>query len=407
MRLADHDDGRVISINTNHHKTNQETTMKPVFAAVAAATLMAVAQGAVAQIKIGITVSETGPAASLGKVEKNTLMLLPKNIGEHSVQYVMLDDASDTTIAVRNARKLVGDDKVDAIIGSTTTPNSIAITEVAAETGTPLMAMGAGAAIVQPVDNKTKWVFKPVQNDGMMVHAIVEHMVKTGMKKIGYIGFSDATGEGYWNALVPLAEKAGLELVASERYQRTDTSVTGQILKLTAAQPNAILIAASGTPAALPQKALKERGYAGRIYQTHGVANNDFLRVCGKDCEGTYLPVGPLLVAEQLPDSPSRRVSMDISARYEQAYGKGSVTTFISNAYDSYLLLEHAIPTALKSAKPGTREFRQALRDALEATKDFSGTQGVYNMSAQDHVGLDDRARVIVRIQNGAWVVDK
>lgn len=381
--------------------------MKPVFAAVAAATLMAVAQGAVAQIKIGITVSETGPAASLGKVEKNTLMLLPKSIGEHSVQYVMLDDASDTTIAVRNARKLVGDDKVDAIIGSTTTPNSIAITEVAAETGTPLMAMGAGAAIVQPVDDKKKWVFKPVQNDGMMVHAIVEHMVKTGMKKIGYIGFSDATGEGYWNALVPLAEKAGLELVASERYQRTDTSVTGQILKLTAAQPDAILIAASGTPAALPQKALKERGYAGRIYQTHGVANNDFLRVCGKDCEGTYLPVGPLLVAEQLPDSPSRRVSMDISARYEQAYGKGSVTTFISNAYDSYLLLEHAIPTALKSAKPGTREFRQALRDALEATKDFSGTQGVYNMSAQDHVGLDDRARVIVRIQNGAWVVDK
>ena len=381
--------------------------MKPVFAAVAAATLMAVAQGAVAQIKIGITVSETGPAASLGKVEKNTLMLLPKSIGEHSVQYVMLDDASDTTIAVRNARKLVGDDKVDAIIGSTTTPNSIAITEVAAETGTPLMAMGAGAAIVQPVDNKKKWVFKPVQNDGMMVQAIVEHMVRKGMKKVAYIGFSDATGEGYWNALVPLADKAGLELVASERYQRTDTSVTGQILKLMAAQPDAILIAASGTPAALPQKALKERGYAGRIYQTHGVANNDFLRVCGKDCEGTYLPVGPLLVAEQLPDSPSRRVSMDISARYEQAYGKGSVTTFISNAYDSYLLLEHAIPTALKSAKPGTREFRQALRDALEATKDFSGTQGVYNMSAQDHVGLDDRARVIVRIQDGGWVVDK
>lgn len=381
--------------------------MKPIFAAMAVTGLMVMAQGAAAQIKIGITLSETGPAASLGKVEKNTLMLLPERIGDHSVQYIMLDDASDTTIAVRNARKLVGDDKVDAIIGSTTTPNSIAITEVAAETGTPLMAMGAGAAIVQPVDDKKKWVFKPVQNDGMMVEAIVEHMVKTGMKKIGYIGFSDATGEGYWQALVPLAEKAGLELVASERYQRTDTSVTGQILKLTAAQPDAILIAASGTPAALPQKALKERGYKGRIYQTHGVANNDFLRVCGSDCEGTYLPVGPLLVAEQLPDSPSRQQSMDISARYEQAYGKGSVTTFISNAYDSYLLLENAIPTALKSAQPGTREFRQALRDALEATKDFSGTQGVYNMSAQDHVGLDDRARVIVRIQGGQWVVDK
>lgn len=381
--------------------------MKLTLTAMLAAALMAVAHSASAQIKIGITVSETGPAASLGKVEKNTLMLLPDRIGDHSVQYVLLDDASDTTIAVRNTRKLVADENVDAIIGSTTTPNSIAMTEVAAETGTPLMAMGAGAAIIQPMDDKKKWVFKPVQNDGMMVQAIVEHMVRKGMKKVAYIGFSDATGEGYWNALVPLADKAGLELVASERYQRTDTSVTGQILKLMAAQPDAILIAASGTPAALPQKTLKERGYKGAVYQTHGVANNDFLRVCGKDCEGTYLPVGPLLVAAQLPDSASRQVSMDISARYEQAYGKGTVTTFISNAYDSYLLLEHAVPLALQSAKPGTPQFRAALRDALEATSDFSGTQGVYNMSAQDHVGLDERARVVVRIENGGWVVDK
>lgn len=381
--------------------------MKRVLVAALAVGAIAVSQGAYAQIKIGITVSATGAAASLGKVEKNVLQMLPPTIDGNKVEYIILDDASDTTTAVKNTRKLVSEDKVDAIIGSTTTPNSIAMTEVVAESGTPLLAMGAGAAIVAPMDSKKKWVFKPVQNDGMMVEAIVEHMANTGVKKVGYIGFSDATGEGYWNALRPLADKAGLQVVANERFQRTDTSVTGQILKLLAAKPDAIFIAASGTPAALPQKVLKERGYSGKIYQTHGVANNDFLRVCGKDCEGTYLPVGPLLVVEQLPDSPSKKLSLDVIAKYEQAYGAGSRTTFISNAYDSFLLIQQAIPQALKKAKPGTPEFRAGLRDALEATHDFSGTQGVYNMSATDHVGLDKRARVIVQIRDGAWVPAK
>lgn len=381
--------------------------MKRVLVAALAVGAIAVSQGAYAQIKIGITVSATGAAASLGKVEKNVLQMLPPTIDGNKVEYIILDDASDTTTAVKNTRKLVSEDKVDAIIGSTTTPNSIAMTEVVAESGTPLLAMGAGAAIVAPMDSKKKWVFKPVQNDGMMVEAIVEHMANTGVKKVGYIGFSDATGEGYWNALRPLADKAGLQVVANERFQRTDTSVTGQILKLLAAKPDAIFIAASGTPAALPQKVLKERGYSGKIYQTHGVANNDFLRVCGKDCEGTYLPVGPLLVVEQLPDSPSKKLSLDVIAKYEQAYGAGSRTTFISNAYDSFLLIQQAIPQALKKAKPGTPEFRAGLRDALEATHDFSGTQGVYNMSATDHVGLDKRARVIVQIRDGAWVLAK
>lgn len=381
--------------------------MKSTIAATVALLVLGLSQAASAQIKIGISVSETGPAASLGQVEKNTLQLLPSKLGDQTVQYLILDDKSDTTTAVKNARKLANDDRVDAIIGSTTTPNSIAMTEVAAETGTPLMAMGAGAAIVEPVDGNKKWVFKTVQNDAMMVQAIVTHMARTGMKKIGYIGFSDATGEGYWKALEPMAAKAGLQIVGSERFQRTDTSVTGQVLRLVAAHPDAILIAASGTPAALPQKTLKERGYGGRIYQTHGVANNDFLRVCGKDCEGTYLPVGPLLVADQLPDSPSRDISLGIISRYEKAYGAGTATTFISNAYDSFLLLSNAIPSALAVAKPGTREFRSALRDALEATHEYSGTQGVYNMTPTDHVGLDDRARVIVRIHDGKWIVDK
>ncbi|WP_036594255.1 ABC transporter substrate-binding protein [Ottowia thiooxydans] len=367
-------------------------------------TLTATATLAFSQVKIGVTVSETGPAASLGIVEKRTLQLLPDTLGGEKVEYIILDDASDTTAAVRNARRLTSEDKVDALIGSTTTPNSLAMLDVAAEFGTPMIAMGAGAAIVEPMDARRRWAFKAVHNDGMMVDAIVEHMVKKGVKTVGYIGFADATGEGYWTRLKSQADANGLKIVANERYGRGDNSVTAQALKIASANPDAVLIAASGSPAALPQISLKERGYKGVIYQTHGVANNDFLRVAGASAEGTYLPVGPLLVADQLPaDSAVGKIGRDVIKRYEQKHGEGSRTTFISNAYDPYLLLDSAVRIAVKKAKPGTPEFRSALRDALESTKEFAGSQGYYNMTASDHVGLDKRSRYIVRIESGKW----
>jgi branched-chain amino acid transport system substrate-binding protein len=366
--------------------------------------LLALPGAANAQVKIGITVSETGPAASLGIVEKNVMDLLPSKIAGQDIQYIILNDNSDTTTAVQNARKLTNESNVDAIIGSTTTPNCLAVTEVAAETQTPLLAMGAGAAIVEPMNEKKRWVFKPVHNDGMMVEAIVAHMAKTGVKKLGYIGFADATGEGYWAALQPLAKKYGIEIVANERYNRTDTSVSGQTLKLIGPSPDAILIAAFGTPAALPQLALRERNYRGAIYQTHGVANNDYLRVSGKSAENVILPLGPLLVADQLPDdNPAKKVSLDIIAQYESKFGPNSRTTFISNAYDSYLLIANALPVALAKAKPGTKEFRAALRDAIEATRNFAGTQGIYNITPDNHVGIALDSVVMVTVKDGRW----
>ena len=378
--------------------------MKTSFRTLAAIAVLAAASVANAQIKIGVTVSATGPASSLGAVEQNVFTLLPEKIGDTPVRLIVLDDASDPSRAVQNARKLTQEEHVDILIGSTTTPGSLAISEVAAETGTPMLAMGAGATIVEPMNKVRHWVFKPVHNDSMMVEAIIEHMRKSGVKTVGYIGFADATGEGYFKMLEPLAAKANIRVVASERYERSDSSVTGQIIKIVGAKPDAVFIAAFGTPAALPQLSLAERRYGGRIYQTHGVANNDFLRVAGKSAEGTFLPVGPLLVSDQLSAShPSRAISQSIIAKYEQKYGAGSRNTFISNAYDAYLLAAHAVPTALTKASPGTKEFRSALRDALEATRDYSGTQGIYNMSATDHVGLDQRSRVMVRIENGHW----
>jgi branched-chain amino acid transport system substrate-binding protein len=267
-----------------------------------------------------------------------------------------------------------------------------------------MISMAASVRIVEPVDAKKRWVFKTPQNDIMMSLAIAEHMANAGVKSVGFIGFSDAYGEGWFQEFGKVAELKKLTIVANERYARTDTSVTGQVLRLQAAKPDAILIAGSGTPAALPQKSLKERGYTGKIYQTHGVANADFLRVGGKDLEGTILPAGPVLVAEQLPAThPVKKSAMAYVAAYEAAYGKGSVSTFGAHAWDTGVLLAAAIPAALKKAQPGTPEFRVALRDALEQVKDAAGAHGIFNMSPTDHLGLDQRARVTVTIENGKW----
>lgn len=373
-----------------------------------AAILSTLATGALADINVGVTLSATGPAASLGIPEKNTIELLPKTIAGQKINYIVLDDASDTTTAVKNAKKLISESKVDIVIGSTTTPNSLAMIDVAAETETPMIAMAASARIVDPMDDKRKWVFKTPQNDAQMSTAIIEHMTNNNIKTVAYIGFSDAYGEGWWNEFSKLAEVRKIKVVANERFNRVDTSVTGQVLKVLAAKPDAVLIGGAGTPAALPQKSLKEKGYKGLIYQTHGVANNDFLRVCGKDCEGTVLPTGPMLVAEQLPaDNPVKKSASEYVSKYEAAYGKGSVSSFGGYAWDAGLLLANAIPGALKKAKPGSREFRLALRDALETTRNLPAAHGVFNMSANDHLGFDQRARVMVSIQNGAWKLVK
>jgi branched-chain amino acid transport system substrate-binding protein len=293
------------------------------------------------------------------------------------------------------------------IVGSTVTPNSLAMVDVVAEAETPMISMAASARIVDPANPKTRWVFKTPQSDSLMADAIAVHMKANGVKTLGYIGFNDAYGESWLAEIKRSAQTAGIRVVAEEKYNRNDASVTGQVLKLVAANPDAILIGASGTPGATPQKELVARHYKGKIYQTHGVANPDFLRVCGADCNGTLLPIGPMLVFEQLPESnPVKKVAAKYITQYEAKYGKDSRTTFGGHAYDSFVLLEHAIPEALKKAKPGTKEFRSALRDALEKA-DVVGTHGVFVMSPQNHNGLDERAVVMITIDNGKWVLAK
>ncbi|TDR94883.1 ABC transporter substrate-binding protein [Enterovirga rhinocerotis] len=366
---------------------------------------LAFATGVSAQtVKVGMTVSTTGPAASLGIPEANTAKLYAKEIGGVPVEVVVLDDGSDTTKGVANTRKLLTDDKADVIIGSSTTPVSLAMIEVVSDIKAPMISLAASAAIVSPMDEKRRWVFKTPQNDRLMADAIADHMKGAGVKKVAFIGFNDAYGDGWLNVFGPAAKSRGIELVATERYARSDTSVTGPILKVMAAKPDVVLVAGSGTPAALPQKTLKERGFKGVIYQTHGAANGDFLRVGGKDVEGTILPAGPVLVAAQLPDSnPTKKAGLEYTKQYEAMFGAGTTNTFGAHANDAFALLAAALPVATKTAKPGTPEFRAALRDALEGLKDVVYSQGVVTMTKDDHVGQDKRARVMVTIENGAW----
>jgi branched-chain amino acid transport system substrate-binding protein len=353
-----------------------------------------------AEINVGISLSATGPAASLGIPEKNTFALLPTTIAGEKINYILLDDATDATQATKNARKFVTENKADLIIGSSSVPPSLAIAEVANETATPLITMS-------PIDlagEKNKWVFRTPQHNAIMAKSLADHMKANKVKTIGFIGYADGYGESWLREMTAAAKAAGLQISVVERFNRTDTSVTGQVLKLVSARPDVVLIAASGTPSAMPQMALADRGYKGQIYQTHGTATREFIRVGGKAVEGTILPVGPVVVAAQLPDShPSKKPGLEYTRLYEEKYGAGSLSSFGAYAYDAYRIVAAAIPVALKKAKPGTAEFRAALRDAIESEREIVGSQGVFNMSASDHFGLDARSRVLVRVDKGDW----
>jgi len=376
-----------------------------VFARIALAALLAGAAigSAGAQIRIGLMVSATGPTSAIGIPQKNTGDILPRTIGGASVEYISLEDGGDTTRAVQNVKKLVQEHHIDALIGPSTTPNAFAILDVIAEAKVPMMATVGTSAVVEPLDAKKRWVFKTTQNDDLIAAALLSHMKRNGVATVGFIGFNDPYGENWLKVFSALGEKAGVKVIAVERYGRTDSSVTGQTLKLIAAKPDAMLIAAVGGPAVLPQATLREQGFKGTIYQTHAVATDDFIKL-GKDkVDGTVLAAGPMLVIDEIPDAnPTKKVAQAYIAAYEKQFGT-KPATFGANTWDAGILLERAIPVALETAKPGTEAFRSALRDALEHEREVVGCQGVFNMSPANHNGMDERARVLITIRDGRF----
>jgi branched-chain amino acid transport system substrate-binding protein len=355
-------------------------------------------------IKVGIDLSSTGPAAAIGITSKNAMLMWPATLAGHPAQYTILDDGSDPGEAVRNIRRFVAQDKVDVVIGPNTTPSALAALDAVAETGTPMITLVGTSTVVEPQEGKRIWAFKMAQNDAAMADVVTRYMSNHNVKTIGFIGFADGYGESWLQQLTKFAELRHMQIVAVEHYNRTDSSVTGQVLKLMSAKPDAVLIAGSGTPAVLPQRTLIERGYRGPIYQTHGIATPEFIRLGGKDVEGTLFPTQPVVVARDLPaDNPIKKVALDFVSRYEARYGAGSVTQFAGDAAGVYPLLNDALIRALKTAQPGTAEFRAALRDALEKTHELVVPNGIVNTSKADHVGLDQRASVMGIVRGGKF----
>jgi len=376
------------------------------FAAIAAGLgALTGATGAwAADLKVGFITSMSGPVSSLGiPYDKGmkAAVAYKSEVGGRKVQVIQLDDASDPSTAARNARKLIEEDKVDVIIGTAGAPGSLAIAGVARETKTPLISI-ANADL--PGDDGA-WMVTLPQPAPLMMGAMVEKMKQSGVKTVAYIGYSDAWGDLVYDALMKSAPGAGIKVVSNERYARADSSVAGQVLKIVALRPDAVITGASGTPGALPYLALQERGYKGKIYGMHSLINPDFIRVGGPSVEGLLAPTGPVVVAEQLPDAnPMKKIAMDFRAAFQKANGAPPTDTFSAYSFDAWLIYLDAAQRALASkAEPGTPQFRVALRDAIVSTKELVGTHSVYNFKPTDRYGSDDRSRVVVRLDKGQW----
>ena len=366
----------------------------------ASLVFLGAASMASAEIVVGVSISATGPGASLGIPTRNTLDILPKTIAGETVRLVILDDASDPANGTRIVKKLATEDRADIVIGSSVVPVAGAQAVAATELKVPFIALCPIA--IDPV--KQPFVFGVPQQVQMMVDAVADHMQAAGIKTVGFIGFTDAWGDLTLRALTQAGRARGIHILDAERYARTDTSVNAQVIKVMATHPQAMFVGGTGTPGALPQIALVELGFKGPVYHTHGVVNQDFIRVGGRSAEGVIAPTGAVVVADQLPDGhPLKKVGVEFLKAYEGKYGAGSRNAFAGYAYDAYALVTAAVPAALKKAKPGTQEFRQALRDAIEALREVPGTHAVYSMSPTDHNGVDKRGRVLVRVVKGEW----
>jgi branched-chain amino acid transport system substrate-binding protein len=376
-------------------------------AAVMAASLALPGLPALAQtneITIGITITTTGPGAALGIPERNALDFVTKEIAGVPLKVIVLDDGGDPTNATTNARRFVTESKADIIMGSSITPPTIAVSNVANEAGVP--HIGLSPFPITP--ERAKWSVTMPQPIPIMGKVLYEHMKAHNIKTVGYIGYSDSYGDLWFNDFKSQGIAMGMTLADEERFARPDTSVTGQVLKLVAANPDAVLVGASGTAAGLPQTELRARGYKGLIYQTHGAASMDFIRIAGPAAEGVLMASGPVMDPEDQPDSAlTKKPGLALDTAYEKKYGANSRSQFAGHSYDAFLVLERVIPVALKTAKPGTPEFREAIRQALLSERDIAASQGVYNFTENDRYGLDDRSRILLTVKDGKYVLAK
>ncbi len=376
--------------------------LRLVGAAVTASVLALPA--AAADITVGLVTSMTGPGASIGiPYAKGTAagVVYKDEVDGIKLNVIQLDDASDPSTGTRDARKLIEEDKIDVLMGAGSTPTSLAITAVCHELKVPCITLAPANVPGEP----GSWMISIPQPPTLMVSGVVDYMKAAGVKTVGYIGFSDGWGDLVYGGLEKSADPDGIKILTNERYARADTSVTAQALHIVAAAPDAVMTGGSGTPGALPFIALRERGYTKEIYGTPALINPDFVRVGGAAVEGVIASTGPVVVADQLPDSyPTKKIALEYQQAYQKANNEPARGAFAPYAFDGWLVLLDSAKRALAAgAKPGTPQFRTALRDALVTAKDVVGTHGIYDFNPGFSFGVDKRALVLVKLVDGKW----
>ena len=357
-----------------------------------------------ADITVGFVTSLSGPASSIGILYGNGIkaaLLFRGEVAGEKIKLIQLDDGSDPSAATRNARKLIQENNVDVLIGTSSAPSTIAMTAVAAELKVPMIAI---SPVTVSAETGERWTVCVPQPAPLMMKAVTDRMKRDSTKTIGYIGFSDAWGDLVYNGAKAAQADGVITITTDQRYTRTDTSVTGQILKVVATKPDGVLVGGSATQGALPLLALTDRGYKGKLYGNPALVNADFIRVGGKSADGIELSAGPVIVAEQLPaDHYARTLSLAFRDVYQKANGVPTTDGFSAYAFDAWLIMTDAARRAMPNAKPGTPEFRKALNDAIFSTKELAGTQAVYNYTQASSYGVDSRGSVMVRLMDGAW----
>ncbi len=355
------------------------------------------------EVTIGVDLSTTGASASLGIPNQNGLLLAPQMLGGQKVHFIFLDDASDPATAVQNVKRLISQDNIDVLLGPSVTPITMALIETVAEAKVPMISFGSTTRLVYPMNPQKKWVFKTTPNDNIFCTALIEKMASKGVKTLAVIAVNDPYGESWTKIITEEAASKGIKIIDVEKFNRDDPSATAEALHAMSGHPNGIAVAAVGTAADTPSKALTQLGYKGFVFHCGGMVNADFLRVGGAAVEGIYSPSPPMVISEQLPNGyPTKKNGVAFLKLYEAKYGR--VSQYAGHAWDATRLLDVAIPIALKKGQPGTVEFREGLRDALENDiHNVVGVQAVYNMTPEDHSGIDQRGMVIVKVVNGAW----
>jgi branched-chain amino acid transport system substrate-binding protein len=353
-------------------------------------------------IKIGSVLSVTGPGGYLGDPELKTLQLYVDRINKEGgvlgrpLQLIHYDDGTDANKANGFAKRLIEDDKVDIMVGGTTTGSTMSMAPLVEKAGIPFISLAGGVVIVEPVK---KWVFKMPQTDRMAAEKVFEDMKKRGITKVALLSETSGFGQSGKKETEAVASKYGITLVANETYGAKDTDVTPQLTKIkNTPGVEAVFVFGFGQGPAIVTKNYKQLGLTLPLYQSHGVADDDYIKIAGTAADGVRLPTGAVLIGDQLPAGhPQKGAVTEYRKLYGDAY-KENVSSFGAYAYDGLMIAVDAIKRA-GSTDPAK------VRDAIEQTKNFVGTTGVFNMSPADHMGLDLKAFTLVEIKNGTWVV--